>query len=197
MNEFQENRQIKQAVPVVTHPVGDTEYKSIVREGRGVSGVAIAALVLAAIAVTILVTMLIMNNRQRTTEDELALQRAQAGAPLQAPQQAPTQPAQQSPAVIVTPSAPATTSAPVPSVSQPATAQPARSNVEIELDITSKFVADPELRSYPLDVKVTEGIATLSGELPKEALKTQAEKLARRVKGVESVINNITVQSQS
>ena len=196
MNEFQEKRQIKQAVPVVTQPVGDTEYRSVVHERRGVSGVAIAALVMAAIAVAVIITMLIMNNQQRTRDDQLAQERAVAPQSASQPSPAP-QPSQQSPAVIVTPSAPTTTSVPAPGGTKPATAPSARSNVEIELDITSKFVDDPDLRSYPIDVKVSEGVATLSGELPKESLKAQAERLARRVKGVESVINNLTVQAQS
>lgn len=201
MNEFQEKPfqdkpKIMQAVPVVTHPV-DTEYRSVVHERPRVSGVAIAALVVAGIAVAVLITMLIMNNQQRTRDEELAQDRARAAAAQQSSaQQSTAQPSQQSP-VIVMPSTPATTSGPVPSSYQPAPALPARSSVEIELDVTSKFVDDPELHSYPLDVKFASGIVTLSGEVPNDALKTLAEKLARKVKGVESVINNITVQSQS
>ena len=66
---------------------------------------------------------------------------------------------------------------------------------EIELDISSKFLDDPDLRSQSIDVKVSGGTAMLSGRVSKEELKTLAGKIARTVKGVRNVVNNISVQS--
>jgi osmotically-inducible protein OsmY len=43
-------------------------------------------------------------------------------------------------------------------------------------------------------VKVSGGVATLSGDVPTEQLKARAERLASRVKGVTSVTNNIVVK---
>lgn len=194
MDEFQEKRKIVQAVPV-SHPASESEYRSVVHERRGYSGVAVAALVIAAIAAAIVVTMVIMNNQQRDRDDELARERAQAANV--EPQQ---QPSQQPPIVVMPPSSSAPAQVPVPtpvpSPPQAAPAPAARSSAEIEADVASRLLGDSELRSHPIDVKVSGGIATLSGTVPSEALKSRAERIARRIKGVESVINNIDVQNQ-
>ena len=55
---------------------------------------------------------------------------------------------------------------------------------------------DPDLRTHPIDVKVDNGTATLSGELPSEELKARAGKVALSVKGVRRVTNNITVKPE-
>lgn len=44
-----------------------------------------------------------------------------------------------------------------------------------------------------VSVTVTDGVATLSGEVPDEAAKMRAEEVAKGEKGVKSVINNLTV----
>jgi len=194
MSEYREKRTVVEDVPV-GRPVVETQYDSVVRERSGMSGGAIAALVLAAIAATIVITMLIINNQQRDADDELAQERARAAAAQQPPQQQPQQ--QQQPPVIVTvpQSQPATVPVPVPVPVQPAPTATAPTNTEVEIDVTSKLLDDPDLRPYPVDVKVSRGTATLSGHVPSEDLKMRAEKLATTVKGVRSVINRITVQS--
>jgi osmotically-inducible protein OsmY len=45
-------------------------------------------------------------------------------------------------------------------------------------------------------VKVNNGTATLSGDLPSEELKARAERVAMTVKGVKHVINKITVKAE-
>ena len=191
MSEYTEKRTVVENVPV-GRPVVETQYDSVVRERPGMSGGAIAALVLAAIAATIVITMLIINNQQQNTEDELAQERARAAAAQQAPQQ--QQP--QQPVIVTVPqSQPATVPVPVPVPSQSAPAATAPTATEIEIDVTSKLLDDPDLRSHPVDVKVSGGTATLSGHVPTEDLKMRAEKLAGTVKGVRSVINHLTVQS--
>jgi len=187
VSEYREKRTVVENVPV-----GRPVVESVVHEQSGMSGGAIAALVLAAIAATIVITMLIINNQQQNTEDELAQERARAAAI----QQTPPQQQPQQPVIVTVPqSQPATVPVPVPVPSQSAPAVTAPTATEIEIDVTSKLLDDPDLRSHPVDVKVSGGTATLSGHVPSEDLKMRAEKLAGTVKGVRSVINHLTVQS--
>jgi BON domain len=194
LSEYREKRTVVQDVPVgSSRPVVETRYDSVVDERRGMSGVAVAALVVAAITAAVVITMLIINGQQRNSDAELAQERAIAA------QQTPAQPAQQQPVIVnVPPSQPATVAVPypVPGPSQPApadakTAPPSSAN--IETDVTSRLQNDEELRSYTIDVKVTGGTAILSGQVPDEHLKRRAEKLARAVTGVQSVMNDIAV----
>jgi hypothetical protein len=195
MSEYREQRTVIEDVPYSNRPVVETQYDSVVREKPAMSGGAIAALVLAGIATAVVITMMIMNSQQRDAEDQLAQERARAAAAQQAPQ--PQQPQQP---VVVLPQQPATVPVPVPVPvpSQPAPAQTdvAPSSASIELDITSRMLDDAELRSHLVDMKVSVsgGTATLSGTVPSEELKRRAERVAKLVKGVRNVVNNLTVQ---
>jgi type II secretory pathway pseudopilin PulG len=196
MNEYSEKRTVvEDDVPIKrARPVVETQYDSVVREERGMSGGAVAALVLAAIAAAVVITMLILNNQQKNTDDELAQERARAAAAQQATTQQPAQPAQpaQVPPVVVMPSSP------MPAVTTPVTPPPATetapSSAQVEIDVTSTLLGDSELRTFPIDVKVAGRTAVLSGHVPSEDLKVRAAQLARTVKGVGKVINNITVE---
>jgi len=42
-------------------------------------------------------------------------------------------------------------------------------------------------------VKVTEGVVELSGKVKTEAQKARAEKIAKKVKGVKSVVNKLAI----
>ena len=194
MSEYTERRTVVEDVPIKrARPVGETQYDSVVREERGMSGGAITALVLAAIAAAVVITMLIMNNQQRNSDEELAQERARNAAAQQAQAQ---QPSQQPPVLVVPQSQPSTVPVPVPVPSQPAPSTPAAAptSTELEIDINSKFLDDPDLRSYPIDVKVAGGTAMLSGHVPNDGLRTRAEKLAKTVKGIRSVTNSIVVK---
>jgi hypothetical protein len=197
MSEYREKRTIAEDIPVGrtvvgSRPIVETQYESVVHERRGMSGVAVGALVLAAIAAAIVITMLVFNSQQKNNDQEMADR-----ARIAAAQQTPAQPSQQAPIIVNVPpsssqpAAPIT--APAPSLSAPTAA--AQSSVDVELDVTSKLLDDQELRSYSVDVKVSGGIATLSGRVPYEDLKARAETLTRTVKGVRSVVNNIDVRS--
>lgn len=61
---------------------------------------------------------------------------------------------------------------------------------DIQTKITEKFTANPELSGAT--ASVTDGVATLSGEVKNEAAKTMAEADSKDVKGVKSVVNNLT-----
>ena len=191
MSEYREKRTVVEEVPIGSRPVVQTQYDSVVQERTGMSGGAIAALVVAAITAAIVIAMMIFNSQQRDTDEELAKERARTAAA----QQQPVQPSQQQPVIVTVPSSqPVAVPYPVPAPSQPAATETAPSSTQIEGDVNSKLLNDQDLRSTPVDVKVSGGIATLSGRVPNEDLKMRAEKLAMTVKGVRGTINNIIVQ---
>lgn len=60
-----------------------------------------------------------------------------------------------------------------------------------------KLANDPDVKGGALDVKVESGVVTLGGtvELPKQ--RDKAAKVAKKVKGVKQVINNITLRERA
>jgi hypothetical protein len=195
LSEYTEKRIVVQAVPVGRSPVLGSRVDSVVNERRGMSGVAIAALVMASITAAALITMLIVNSQQKTSDDQLAQERARTAAA----QQASAQPAPQQPLIITLPtSQPATMAVPSPAVTPvqppPTYTDSAPSNAALEIDVTSLLQNDAELRTYAIDVKVTNGTAILSGNVSDEALKKRAERLAGTVHGVKGIINDIAVR---
>jgi osmotically-inducible protein OsmY len=64
-------------------------------------------------------------------------------------------------------------------------------DADVQAKITEKFSSMPELTGA--SATLTDGIATLTGEVKNDAAKTMAENTAKEVKGVKSVTNNITV----
>jgi BON domain-containing protein len=196
LSEYTEKRIVVQAVPVGRPPVVETRYDSVVNERRGISGVAVAALVVAAIAAAVVITMLIINSQQKTSEDQLAQERAKTAAA----QQASAQPAPQQPIIVTLPaSQPAAAAVPYPVASPvrppPSYTDSAPSNAALEIDVTSLLQNDEQLRTYAIDVKVTDGTAILSGNVSDEDLKKRAGKLAGTVHGVKRVINDIEVKT--
>ena len=191
MNEYSEKRTVSRAVPIDRGPIVERQYDSVVTDREPTSGVAIAALVIAAVAAAVVITIMILNSQQADRDQQLAQERDRLAATQQSqPTQQPSQPAP----IIVMPQsgAPAQTS-PSSQVAPPAEAT-APSSIDVEIAVTSKLLDDQELHSYPVDVKVKAGTVTLSGNLPTEELKARAERVARTVKGVRDVTNKITVQ---
>src|SRR5262245_59587224 len=164
----------------------ETQYRSVVHRDRGMSGGSIAALVIAAVAAAVVITMLILNNQQRATEQELADERAENA------QQPAAQPSQQPPVVVVPETQP--TLVPVPVPTQPSATPATPSTADLEWEVNSKLLDDQDLRSAAIDAKVSGATATLSGHVPSEALKTRAEKIAKTVKGIRIVKNEIVVR---
>lgn len=183
----------------------ETQYDSVVHERRGISGAAIAALVIAAIAAAVLITMMIVNSNQQSRESQLEMERDRARAEA-ARAESQSTPSNSQPQVVVVPPAqsqpatvPVPVPVPVPGASSPAPSNgstPAVSDMSIEVDVTAKLLDDQELRTHPIDVKFSGGTATLSGTVPSEDIKMRAEKVAKTVKGVRRVVNNITVSGQ-
>ncbi len=61
-----------------------------------------------------------------------------------------------------------------------------------DADIQTK-VAEAVKATAGVTVSVTDGVATLTGEVADEATKAAAETAAKAIKGVKSVVNNLTV----
>ena len=205
MDEIRERNTVIKDIPASNRPVVEHEYDQVVREDRGLSGPAIAAIVLGIVIAGIIITMLIVNSQRQNQEDELALAQQRAAAAEKSAaeaQRSANQAAQQQdqqPNVVVVPQpqpTPVPVPVPTPSPSTPSSsASPSKpTNLEIEVNVNSKLLDDKELSTYPITVKVDNGVTTLSGEVPSEALKNRAEKVAKSVKGVSSVINNLTVR---
>ena len=188
VSEYREKRTVVQDTVVGSRPAVETRYDSVVNERQGMSGVAIAALVVGRPEHSHAVRL----SQQKKTDEDLAQERARTALAQQTP-------AQPQPVIVnVPPSQPAIVPAPYP---VPAPAQPAPtetrtvpSNASVEIDVTSRLQNDEDLRTYAIDVKVTGGTAVLSGRVPNDELKKRAETLAKTVRGVQSIINDIAVR---
>lgn len=198
MDEIRDKRTIIHEAPVGGRPVVETQYDHRVEERSGLSGAAIAAMVVAAVIAAIFITWLILNNRQ---SEDLAMERERAliaernAAQSQAAQQQQPQQQAQQPNVIVLPQTqPSTVPVPMPMPSQAEPAALPTSSISIEVDVNRRLLDDKQLGSYPITAKIENGTVTLSGTLPHEDLKTRAEKVVSSVKGVRRVINDIIVQ---
>jgi hyperosmotically inducible periplasmic protein len=60
-----------------------------------------------------------------------------------------------------------------------------------------KVGSDPDAKVGGLDVESKDGVVTLTGTVETEAQKDKAGKLAKKVKGVKQVINNINLRDRS
>jgi osmotically-inducible protein OsmY len=56
-----------------------------------------------------------------------------------------------------------------------------------------KLATDPDVKGGALDVTVSEGVVTIKGRVDTEKGKNKATKLAKMVKGVKSVENDLQV----
>jgi type II secretory pathway pseudopilin PulG len=203
MDEVRERQTIIEDVPPRKSQVVESDYEQVVHERRGLSGGAVAAIVLGIVIVGIIITMLIVNSQQQNHDDALAQAQQQAAEAQKSAadaQRSASQAAQQQqqPNVVVVPQpqpVPVPVPTPAPSTSSSSSAPAKPSNLDIEVNVNSKLLDDKELSTYPITVKLDNGVATLSGEVPSEDLKTRAERLTKTVKGVGSVINNITVRA--
>ena len=59
--------------------------------------------------------------------------------------------------------------------------------------VKRKLAADRDVRGGGIGVEVREGVVTLRGKVREEKQKKKAERLARKVKGVSQVINELAV----
>ncbi len=67
-------------------------------------------------------------------------------------------------------------------------------NAAIEVEVRAKMAEDIELKSFGLSVAVDNGVVTLGGNVENNDQRVKAGQAARDVKGIKSVINNITIK---
>jgi osmotically-inducible protein OsmY len=67
---------------------------------------------------------------------------------------------------------------------------------EIFDNVRRRLANDPDVRGGALQVDVKDGVVTLRGKVEKDRAKQKAEKLAKKVKGVKSVVNQLVVDQR-
>jgi len=56
-----------------------------------------------------------------------------------------------------------------------------------------KLADDPEIGGMPINVDVHQGVATLKGKVRNDKQKSKAEKVAKKVKGVTGITNQLVI----
>jgi osmotically-inducible protein OsmY len=62
--------------------------------------------------------------------------------------------------------------------------------------VREKLAADIVVKGGAIDVDVKDGVVTLKGRVQEQKQKSKAESLAKKVKGVKSVVNNLQIVPQ-
>jgi len=157
-------------------------------ERSGVSGAALAAIVIGVIALAAVVILFVMNQQQQETANANTAQPPQTTIV--------QQPAQQPPVIVQQP-APATqppviiNGQPAPASGGSTTSGPDDSTTQAAID--KKLNDDPNLASLGITTTVLNGKVTLMGSVKTPQLKAQVERAVRTVKGVKFVDNQISV----
>ena len=201
---YDEQQQRKSRVvvetPAARREVVETQV-SRVPERRGMSGGAVAALVIGAVALVTILFLFLMNRQDELNANNVRV--ATAPTPIQ--QQPPVivqQPTTQQPPVIVQQPAAPTTAAPIivtppptstSSSSTTTTAPSGTDDASVQSSVDKKLSDDATLGSLGILATVIDGKVTLTGSVNSEDLKTRAERLVKAVKGVKRVDNQITV----
>lgn len=63
--------------------------------------------------------------------------------------------------------------------------------------VIRRLANDPDVKGGAFEVDVKDGIVTIKGVVEQDKLKAKAEKLAKKVKGVKGVVNQLTVKPRS
>lgn len=212
----------KQRVEVAQPTTGErrvvaTEVHREPRE-RGWSTGMVAALVVGAVAVMGLILFFVVGQRDQEHEQEKAALEASERAaqqraaeqqrpvivqqPAPAPQQQPVviqQPAPASqPPVVIQQTAPPPASAPptssMPAETRPATTKPpVPDDTTIQAAIDEQMLKDRDLAGLGVTATVINGKVMLMGSVSSSDLKRRVESMVKKVKGVKSVDNQITV----
>jgi hypothetical protein len=187
--------------PAARREVVETQV-SRVPDRRGMSGGAVAALVIGAVALVTILFLFLMN---RQDEMNANVRVSTAPTPVQQPVIVQQPPLQQPPVIVQQPATTTTQPIIVPppatstsSSSTTTTTAPAPSgtdDVAIQSSIDKKLSDDTTLGSLGIIATVVEGRVSLTGTVNSEDLKTRAERLVKAVKGVKRVDNQIIVSS--
>jgi hyperosmotically inducible protein len=60
-----------------------------------------------------------------------------------------------------------------------------------------KLASDPDVKGGALNVDVKQGVVTLSGTVETQRQKDKAARIAKKVKGVKTVVNSITLKEKN
>ena len=60
-----------------------------------------------------------------------------------------------------------------------------------------KLASDQVVGVLPLQVTVKDGVVTLAGSVEQKSLKSRAESVTKKVKGVKQVVNNIEIKTRA
>ena len=162
-------------------------------ERSGISGTALAAIVVGVIALAAIIILFVMNQQNAANDNTTAQQ--------QPSQTIVQQPAQQPPVIVQQP-APATQPAPVIINGQPAPAGGGTTSTSgtstsddstVQSAVDKKLSDDSTLNSLGITATVLNGKVTLLGVVHNQAEKNQVERAVRSVKGVKSIDNQISV----
>jgi BON domain len=191
-----EHRRIVVDTPNARREEIHSESRRYPDRSSGISGAALAAIVVGVIALAAIIILFVLNQQQNSVNANVAAQ--------QPPQTVVEQPAQQPPVIVQQP-APATQppviinggqSAPATSggiTSNGGTTANVGDDSAVQTAVDKKLNNDPQLSSLGITATVINGKVTLLGIVHSQAEKSQVEHAVRSVKGVKSVDNQITV----
>lgn len=191
MADQEQRAESKRVVVETPNAIREEVHSELVRypeRSGGVSGAALAAIVVGVIALAAIIILFVMNQNQRDTVNANTAQQ-------QPPQTTIVQQPAQQPPIIVQQPAPATQPAPIIINSQPAPAggSSTADDSSIQTAVDKQLNDDPTLSTLGITATVLNGKVTLMGSVKTEALKAQVERAVKNVKGVKSVDNQISV----
>ena len=79
----------------------------------------------------------------------------------------------------------------------PAKDPPVQTDDTISDAVRVKLAGDQLVGVLNFQVTVKQGVVTLAGAVEQKSLKSRAEKVAKKVKGVKQVVNNIEIKSRT
>ena len=78
----------------------------------------------------------------------------------------------------------------------PLSAQKQISDDTIIDQVRVHLAGDTEVGGRPIDVEAKQGVVTLKGRVRNEKQRSKAEKIAKKVKGVSSVVNQLVITQE-
>ena len=75
----------------------------------------------------------------------------------------------------------------------PATRKGPKSDGEIHDQVLIKLAGDADVKGTGINVEVKDGVVTLTGKVQTDKIKAKAGRLAKRVRGVKAVVNQLAV----
>jgi osmotically-inducible protein OsmY len=76
----------------------------------------------------------------------------------------------------------------------PATAQKQPDDARIYDMVKMRLANDPDIKGGNLEVEVKSGVVTVRGKVDKERARAKVDRVAKKVKGVSSVVNQVKVE---